>query len=141
MRALKLKVLKIVRSSERALTVREICCAVNNVDKDFCMNIDGRGGRCVWFYRRPKHEKQAIRLVKPPCKHRAIEVIIAVNKLVKEGLLRRSEVFLLDRLSTWGMDRHVLIYSCEKQLTARFNSHTLYRFLHDRAGTNRGGGT
>ena len=128
-KSLKLRILKVVRLSPIALTIREICCAVNGVHKDFCMNVDGHGGRCIWFYRRPKHEKQAIRLVKPPCRFRATDVIVSVNELARAGLVRRMDIYLRDTLSAWGMDRHVLVFYDENQLRSRTGCQDLLNYV------------
>ena len=132
MNTLELKILKTVCSSPVALTIREICCAINGINRDFCMNVDGRGGRCKWFYRRPRHEKQAIRLVKPPCRFRAIDVISSVNELARMRLIKRVDTYLRDRLSAWGMDRHVLVFIDEQQLRNRTGCQDLLSYVKER---------
>ena len=42
------KIYMLIKSASEALTTREICCILNGVDRDYCLNVDGRGGRCVW---------------------------------------------------------------------------------------------
>jgi len=112
-------ILEAVRSSDEALTTREICCTLNNKPKDYCMNIDGRGARCVWWYRRPRHESCRIRLAKPDCRIRPLDLYPYLKILVERGLLKRWEGYLPDRLSRWGYDRHVLYYVSEDQLEKR----------------------
>ena len=114
-------ILRVVRSSDEALTTREICCAINNVSKDYCLNVDGRGGRCIWWYRRPKHETQRIRLAKPRCRVTPIAVMRYLNRMTKMGILKRWEGYLPDRLSRWGYDRYVLYYERDTQLRKRLS--------------------
>ena len=118
-------IMNAVSSSEVALTTREICCALNNKPKDYCLNIDGNGGRCIWWYRRPRHESQRIRLVKP-----TLELYPYLRLLVEKGLLKRWEGYLPDRLSKWGYDRHVLYYVSEDQLEKRLAKELGKPLLH-----------
>ena len=127
--SLRLKVLRVVSSSEVALTVREVCCLINGKSVNYCQNVDGCGGRCIWFYRRPKHESQRIRLVKPNCTYTALQVMRVISQLVKEGKLKRVEVHLRDELSTWNHDKFKLIYVNEEQLRKRLGVRTILDFL------------
>ncbi len=65
MQWLEVKILQILRTNSIGLTTREICCALNNKPRDYCLNVDGEGSRCRWWYRRPRHESQKIRLGSP----------------------------------------------------------------------------
>jgi|GEM_PF-3242297 len=116
---------EIVRCSQVALTTREICCLLNGVDKSYCLNVDGKGSRCIWWFRRPRHEKQRIKLAKPICRYNPLSLYRHLNYLVKLGLVKRIELYLRDPLSTWGKDRHVLYYTTEEQLYKRFKSKPL----------------
>jgi len=104
---LRFRILKILESGPKH--VREICCIINGKSYDFCMNVDGKGGRCLWWYRRPRHEKQRIRLVKPPCKHNPLYIMKVLKQLEKEGLVLRQIEYRRDPLSKWGKDRFVII--------------------------------
>jgi len=119
------EVLLAVKSSRVALTTREICCALNGKPRDYCLNVDSEGSRCIWWYRRPKHEKQKIKLVKPNCKVNPLSLYRDLEVLVKSGLLKRMELYLRNPLSTWGRDRHVLYYVDEEQLHNRLKTKPL----------------
>ena len=126
------KVLEIVKKSEIALTIREICCLVNNKPFSYCMNIDGKGTRCIWWYRRPLHERETYtcKLGYPNCRYNAIRVIQIVNKLVKEGKLKKKLEHLRDNLSKWGRDNFKLIYINDDQLRKRLGySAKIYDFI------------
>ena len=127
-----LRVSVVVGSSQAALTTREICCLLNGVDRGYCMNVDGRGGRCVWWYRRPKRERQRVRLVKPNCKINPLRLYRVLDELVERGGLKRVELYLKDPLSVWGRDRHVLYYKREEQLHSRLKTKPLLNRLKER---------
>ena len=112
-------IVRVLRSSDTALTTREICCAINGRPRDYCLNVDGNGARCVWWFRRPRHEKQRIRLVKPVCRVRSLDLYPYLKVLVERGIVKRWEGYLPDPLSVWGYDRHVLYYVNEEQLRKR----------------------
>ena len=118
-------VCSIIYSSPEALTTREICCKLNNVPRDYCYNVDGEGGRCVFWYRRPKHESQKIKLVRPKCRYRPSALYQILKMLVSRGLVKKYVIYLRDELSTWGYDKHVLYYVTEDQLRARLKSKPL----------------
>ena len=122
------EILRVVRSSEKALSTREICCLLNGKSRDYCLNVDGSGGRCMYWFRRPKHESQRIRLVKPDCRTSPLKIMKALRFMVEKGLLKRSTYYLRDRLSKWGYDRHVLYYVSEKQLERRFQTKNLFNY-------------
>jgi len=115
------QIIRVIMGSDVALTTREICCALNGKPKDYCMNVDGKGSRCVWWYRRPKHESQRIRLAKPDCRIRPIELYPYLKRLVSMGVIKRWEGYLPDKYSTWGYDRHVLYFAREDQLYKRLS--------------------
>jgi len=73
------------------------------------MNVDGKGGRCKYWFRRPKHEKQRIRLVKPPCRHNPLYLYRILRELEREGLVLRRVVYRSDPFSKWGKDRFVMV--------------------------------
>ena len=116
---------RIVKESEYALTTREICVKVNGVSKDYCLNTDGKGCRCFWWFRRPEHEPQRIRLCIPKCKVDPRRLYRILNKLVSHNLIKRYKVYLRDELSTWGYDKHVLYYVSEDQLRSRLKTKSL----------------
>ena len=128
---LRYSILRIVYSSHVALTIREICCILNNKPFNYCYNVDGNGGRCVWFYRRPRHEAQRIRLVKPECKVTALRVIQLVNTPVCERKLKKHVVHLRDPLSTWGHDNFRLVYIREEQLRNRLKTKNILDYLSE----------
>lgn len=109
---LKYRVLEILRRLGEA-HVRQICCLLNGKPYDFCYNVDGRGGHCVYWYRRPRHESQRIRLVKPPCRHSPLYLIRLLREMERRGLLERRVEYRRDPLSKWGKDRFV-IYSIRR---------------------------
>jgi len=112
-------ILRVVRGSDMALTAREICCALNGKPRDYCMNVDGSGARCVHWYSRPRHEKQRIRLAKPDCRVNPTTVLKYLKRMVEMGLLKRWEEYLPDPMSKWDHDRHTLYYVTEDQLRKR----------------------
>ena len=116
---LKYRILRILRSSETALTTREICCILNGKSKDYCLDVDGKGARCLWWYRRPSHEAQKIRLVKPDCRIDPRRLYTVLKELLEQGLIRRKRIYLRDNLGTWGYDRHILYYVDDSQLELR----------------------
>ncbi|RLE90747.1 MAG: hypothetical protein DRN04_14425 [Thermoprotei archaeon] len=118
-------ILELVKRSEEALTVREICCLINGKDPDYCINVDGEGSRCLYFYRRPKHESQRIKLVRLDCKTPATTVIRAVNRLAEKGLIKKKIFRLRDPLSTWNRDNFRLVYVDENQIRKRLKSKIL----------------
>ena len=89
------------------------------------MNVDCKNSRCVYFYKRPKHEKQRIKLVKPDCRYSAIAVIQAVNALVRRGLINKKEMYLRDKYSVWGYDKFRLCYIDTKQIRNRLKVKSL----------------
>jgi len=121
-------VFEAVQCSGVALSVREICVLLNKKTLDYCLNVDGQGSRCAFFYRRPRHESQKIRLARPSCRINALRVIEAVNSLVKRGLLRKVVVHLRDELSSWNHDNFRLVYVNEKQLRRRLKTVSLLKF-------------
>ena len=104
---LRFKILKVLSSKPRF--VREICCLVNGKPYDYCLNVDGKGGRCVYWFRRPKDERQRIRLVKPDCKYDPRYVIRVINQLAKEGKVVKIVTYRLDPYSRWGMDKYTIV--------------------------------
>ena len=90
--------------------VREICCLLNGKDCSYCLNVDGEGGRCAWWFRRPKHEKQRIRLVKPDCRHNPLYILRVLKELEREGLVLRTIEYREDPYSRWGKDRYVIYH-------------------------------
>jgi len=102
---LRYRIIKILELGPRH--VREICCLLNGKSYDFCWNIDGRGGHCKYWYKRPKREKQRIKLVKPPCKHNPLYILRILKELEKEGVVLRQVVYKEDPFSKWGKDRFV----------------------------------
>ena len=83
------------------------------------MNVDGEGSRCRWWYRRPRHESQRIRLVESNCQVNPLWLYKPLRRLVERGLVKRTILYLRDPLSVWGRDRHVLYYITEDQLRRR----------------------
>ena len=129
-----LRILHVVRCSPVALTTREICCALNGKRRGYCLNVDGGGGRCVYWFRRPSHEPQRIRLVRPDCRFSPLALYRYLKELVSRGLVKRYEIYLRDELSTWGYDRHVLYYVTEDQLRRRLKSKSLLEFTASPTG-------
>jgi len=131
---LKLKILEIVKNSPHALTIREICCLLNEKPFNYCMNIDGNGTRCIWWYRRPLHERETYtcKLGYPNCRYNALRVIQLVNELVKEGKLKKKLEHLRDDLSKWGRDNFKLIYVSDEQLRKRIGiENTILKYIID----------
>jgi len=93
------------------------------------MNVDGRGSRCIYWYRRPKHEAQRIRLAKPRCSIDPRRLYPVLNKLVKLGLIKRKELYMRDELSVWGMDRYILYYVSEDQISRRLKIAPLTQYF------------
>ena len=89
------------------------------------MNIDGNGTRCIYWYRRPKHESQRIKLGRPNCKINPLGLYGVLKRLVEYNLIKRAELRLKDDLSVWGRDRHVLYFTCEDQLRRRLRTKKL----------------
>ena len=122
---LKLKILKIIRSSDKALYVREICSQLNN--RWDCNNLNGQGQRCFYCYKRGDAESK--NLVKPPCQINYLTVLKAVKVLEREGKIKTALTTLKDDLSTWRSDRFRLCYIDEAQLRKRFNCLSLEAFV------------
>ena len=103
-------------------TTREICCILNGKNREYCLNVDGKGARCLWWYRRPSHESQRIRLVKPDCKINPRRLFSILKELQDQGLVKRKRIYLRDNLSVWGYDRHILWYVNDEQLEHRLQN-------------------
>jgi len=127
MSVLEKRILSIITRSEIALHEREICCILNHKPYEYCQNVDGNGARCVYWYRRPKHELKTYtcRLVEPKSKYPATRVITAINELVRQGKLKKRIIHLRDNLSKWGRDNFRLIYIHDDQLRKRLKTQSL----------------
>jgi len=110
--SIRYRILKILESGPKY--VREICTILNNKPYNFCWNVDGKDGRCKYWYKRPKYEKQRIRLVKPPCKHNPLYIIKIISELEKEGLVQKKIEYRDDPLSKWGKDKFVIVSLTKK---------------------------
>ena len=108
-----------------ALTTREVCYVLNGVSRGYCLDVDGEGGRCVWWFKGSRHESQRVRLVKPGCRVSPLRLFSVLNELVRRGLVRRYVLYLRDEFSSWGYDRHVLYYVSEEQLRRRLKTRSL----------------
>jgi len=103
---LTLKILKILKKSDLALYVREICAILNEkpIDGSYCRSVDGNGKRCVWAYRRGDYGKKFKDYVKnlerPDCKHSYLAVLKAIGKLERRRLIKTTLAVLRDELST-----------------------------------------
>ena len=124
MTSLKLKILSIIKKSDKALYVREICSIVNG--RTDCRNVNGKG-RCFYCYKRGDHEVKG--LVKPNCKYPYTTILAVIRKLEKEKRIKTPFMILRDELSTWRSDRFKLCYITEEQLRARYKSCSLEEWI------------
>ena len=99
--------------------VREICCFINNKPYSYCMNVNGKGGRCKYWYHRPKHESQAIKLVEPNCKTKPSYIIKVLKELEKNGYVKSRIEIRTDKLSPSGFDHFRVYYLSVKICSQR----------------------
>jgi len=117
----------VIRKSNVALTVREICVLINGVDMGYCRNVDGNGAHCRYAYHRTDAEN-GYELKIPKCRYKYTDVSKILKMMSKNGKIKRIRLILRDRLSKWGFDRFVLYYIDDDQLYKRIKTKPLYEY-------------